>query len=89
MSRCPPELLDDLTDILAEIRAWPGIVEKKTGIFYVGRQPFLHFHLMDGGHRRADVKGPAGWVQVDLPRPATAAGRRALRRELRLRYRER
>ncbi|HXJ81070.1 MAG TPA: hypothetical protein VMS64_20625 [Candidatus Methylomirabilis sp.] len=89
MPHCPPELLDDLADVLAEVRAWPGIVEKKAGIFYMRRQPFLHFHLVDGGRRRADVKGRGGWVQVDLPRPASATGRRALLRELRLHYRER
>jgi hypothetical protein len=89
MPYCAPELLDDLTDVLAEVRAWPGIVEKKAGIFYVRRQPFLHFHLVEGGRRRADVKGRAGWVQLDLPRPVTATRRRAFLRELRIRYGER
>jgi hypothetical protein len=50
------------------LRAWPGIIEPKAGIFYVRRQPCLHFHLVEGGRRRADVKGRAGWVQLDLPR---------------------
>jgi len=86
---CPPEQLDDLADVLAEVRAWPGIVEKKAGIFYARRQPFLHFHLVDGERRRADVKGQAGWVQLDLPRPASATRRRAFLRELRNRYDER
>jgi hypothetical protein len=89
VSRCPPELLDDLTEVLAELRAWPGIVEKNAGIFYVRRQPFLHFHLMEGGRRRADVKGRAGWVQLDLPRPVSTTRRRAFLRELKIRYAER
>jgi hypothetical protein len=85
---CPPELLDDLADLLAEVRGWDGVVEKKPGIFYVRRQPFLHFHLIQGERRRADVKGRTGWVQVDLPHPASATRRNALRRALQSRYRE-
>ncbi len=88
MAYCPPELLDDLADLLAEVRAWAGVIEKKPGIFYVRRQPFLHFHLVDGGRRRADIKGRSNWVQLDLPRPVSAASRRALLRELRSRYAE-
>jgi hypothetical protein len=84
----PAELLDDLTDLLDEVRSWTGVVEKKPGVFYVRREPFLHFHLVEGGRRRADVRGRAGWVQLDLPRPASAMRRRVLRRELRIRYRE-
>ncbi|MBI4636569.1 MAG: hypothetical protein HY727_09510 [Candidatus Rokubacteria bacterium] len=86
MAYCPPELLDDLTDLLAEVRAWAGVTEKKPGVFYLRRQPFLHFHLLHGGRRRADVKGRASWVQLDLPRPVSATRRRAFLRELRIRY---
>ena len=88
MAHCPAELLDDLTDLLDEVRSWAGVIEKKPGVFYVRREPFLHFHLVEGGRRRADVKGRAGWVQLDLPRPASTARRTALRRELRIRYGE-
>ena len=89
MPYCPPEQLDDLVDVLREVRGWEGILEKKAGIFYLRRQPFLHFHLVDGGRRRADVKGRTEWTQIDLPRPASATRRRALLRALYLRYRER
>jgi hypothetical protein len=85
---CPPALLDDVADVLAEVRTWTGVVEKKPGIFYVRRQPFLHFHLVEGGRRRADVKGRTAWVQLDLPRPISVTRRRAFLRELRIRYRE-
>lgn len=88
MAYCPPELLDDLADLLAELRTWGGVIEKKPGVFYVHRQPFLHFHLVQGGRRRADVKGRTNWVQLDLPRPVSARRRRALLRELRTRYGE-
>ena len=89
MAHCPPELLDDLGDVLARVRAWDGVVEKKPGVFYVRRQPFLHFHLVDGGRRRADIKGREGWVQVFLPPPVSSAKRRAFLREVRRRYGER
>lgn len=89
MARCPSELLDDIADVLTAVRAWTGIVEKKPGVFYLRRLPFLHFHLEAGGTRRADVKGRAGWVPFDLPRPISAPRRRAFLRELRSRYRER
>ncbi len=89
MAHCPPELLDDLADLLAEVRTWGGVIEKSPGVFYMRRQPFLHFHLVAGGRRRADVKGRANWVSLDLPRPVTAARRRAFLRELRIRYGER
>ena len=86
MAHCPSELLDDLVDLLAELRTWAGVIEKVPGVFYVRRQPFLHFHLVQGRCRRADVKGRTGWVQLDLPRPASATRRRALLRELRAHY---
>jgi hypothetical protein len=89
VAHCPVELLDDLADLLAELRTWPGVMEKTPGVFYLRRQPFLHFHLVEGGRRRGDVKGRAGWVQVDLPRPIPSGRRRAFQRELKRRYRER
>jgi hypothetical protein len=87
--RCPPELLDDLTGVFAELRAWPGVVEKKPGVFYVRREPFLHFHLAEGGRRHADVKGSKGWAPFDLPHPISSARRRVFVRELHARYGER
>ena len=83
MAYCPPELLDDLADLLAEVRTWAWVIERKPNVFYVRRQPFLHFHLIWGGRRRADVKGRTGWVQLDLPRPLSTTRRRAFLRELR------
>ena len=88
MAYCPPRLLDDLGDLLAEVRTWAGIIEKTPGVCYVHRQPFLHFHLVEGGRRRADVKGGTKWVQLDLPRPVSATRRRAFMSELRMRYGE-
>lgn len=60
MSHCPYKHLVDLEDCLTEIRRWPGMLELRPGIFYLGRTAFLHFHLKDGA-RSADVRaGKAG-----------------------------
>ena len=83
MPHCPPELLDDLADLLDEVRNWPGVVEKAPAVFYLRREPFLHFHLLASGQRRGDVKSGSDWVQVDLPRPITGARRRELLNALR------
>lgn len=88
MAYCPPDLLDDLVDLLAEVRTWTWVTEKRPNVFYVRRQPFLHFHLLEGGRRRADVKGKTGWVQLDLPRPISLTRRRAFLRKLRTHYGE-
>ena len=86
MAYCPPELLDDLADVLSDVRTWAGVIEKKFGVFYAHGQPFLHFHLLAGARRRADIKGRTDWTQLDLPRPVTTARRRELIRALYRRY---
>ena len=89
MAHCPPALLDDVADVLDDVRGWAGVVEKKPGVFYASRQPFLHFHLTVDGRRRADIRGRAGWIALDLPRPVSGRRRQAFLRELRRRYGER
>lgn len=87
MAHCPPEMLDDLATVLAEVRTWPRVVERKPLVFYLGNDAFLHFHLLAGERRRADVKGRGDWTQIDLPRPLPAAVTRALLRQLRASHR--
>lgn len=89
MTRVPPSLLTDLTPVLAVVRTWPGVAEKTPGVFYVHREPFLHFHLAADGRRRADVKGSKGWIPIELSRPIPAQGRARLLRELWRHYAER
>jgi hypothetical protein len=89
MARCPPEMLDDLAGLFDELRTWNGVVETTPGVFYVRRQPFLHFHLVEGGRRRADIKTREGWRSHDLPRPLSTVRRRAFLLELRRRHAER
>ena len=32
MAYCPPELLDDLADLFADVRTWAGVIEKRPGV---------------------------------------------------------
>jgi hypothetical protein len=59
------------------------VTEQRPAVFYLQREPFLHFHLVDGGRRRADVKTATGWRQLDVPHPISAARRRGLLQALR------
>jgi len=65
------------------------VVERVPGVFYVRRNPFLHFHLIKGLTRRADIKGSEGWLSVDLPRPLPPAAREVFVQALKARYGER
>jgi hypothetical protein len=88
MAHCPPALLDDLHPVIAEARTWAGVVQPSPGVLYVGRQPWLHFHLVQG-RRCADVRGKTGWIRIPLPRPSSATSRRRLLRALCATYRDR
>jgi len=67
------EALDSLEPVLGEVRALPGLTEKKRGIFYRKSQAFLHFHE-DAEGLFADVKlGNAGYTRL---RVTTAAERK-------------
>jgi hypothetical protein len=85
MAYCPPELLGDLAGLLAEVRTWAWVIEKKPNVFYLRRQSFLHFHVVEGGDV-VTLRGRTGWVQRDLPRPISTTRRRAFLRELRTHY---
>jgi hypothetical protein len=60
--------LDRVEDLLVQLRALPGLVEKKRGVFYRKSRAFLHFHEDPKGmfadisepDERIDVTGPAG-----------------------------
>jgi hypothetical protein len=80
--------LDDIADVLEEVRSWTGIEDRGGGTFYLRRRPFVHFHV---GHdsRRADLKRVEGWLQIDLPEPASSQVRRRFLALLREEYEER
>jgi hypothetical protein len=65
------------------------VVEKKPGVFHARRLPFLHFHLAEGGRRRADIKSRAAWLPFDLPRPISSTRRRQLLRVLKTHHADR
>jgi hypothetical protein len=64
--------LDRLDDLLIALRALPGLVEKKRGVFYRKSRAFLHFHEDPKG-LFADISDPDERIDVTEP-----AGRAAL-----------
>ncbi len=87
MAHCPPEMLDDLTEVLAAVRRWPSIHEQKLGVYYIARTPFLHFHALRLG-RVADSRDGRDWGErIPLAYPIGPTRRRVFLRELRRRYR--
>jgi len=69
-----PAGLDDLEQVLSELRRIDGLSEKKRGVFYRGSRAFLHFH--------EDPSGTYADVRVDTEferfRVTTKAERRRL-----------
>jgi len=87
MAHCPPERLGDLRAVLAEIRRWPEIEERKPGIFYLNRNAFLHFHVDREERRWADVRDGKSWgAELDLAFGAGASAQARFLREARRRY---
>ena len=39
MAHCPPELLDDIAGLIAEVLAWPDVVEKSPGVLWRAASP--------------------------------------------------
>lgn len=68
------EALDGLEPFLERLRAVPGLVEKKRGVFYVRSKAFLHFHEDPSG-MHADVRLGPEFTRV---RAETAEERDAL-----------
>jgi hypothetical protein len=50
-----PAGLDDLEEVLSELRRVDGLTEKSRGVFYRGSRAFLHFHEDPSG-MYADVR---------------------------------
>ena len=72
--------LDRVEDLLVHLRALPGLVEKKRGVFYRKSRAFLHFHEDPKG-MFADISDPD--ERIDVTEPAgqaalVAAARRRL-----------
>ena len=74
MRHARAEALDELEPFLERLRAVPGLVEKKRGVFYVRSKAFLHFHEDPSG-LHADVRLGPEFTRV---RAETAEERDAL-----------
>jgi hypothetical protein len=66
--------LNQLEDVLAELRRIPRLKEKKRGVFYRGASAFLHFHTDPAG-LFADVRSGADWIRLPIN---TRAQKRAM-----------
>jgi hypothetical protein len=66
--------LDQLDDLLRELRGVDGLKEKKRGVFYRGTRAFLHFHEDPSG-LYADVRIDAEFERM---RVTTKAERKRL-----------
>lgn len=60
--------LDRIEGLLIELRALPGLVERKRGIFYRKSKAFLHFHEDPKG-LFADLSGPQGFDRIEVTSP--------------------
>ena len=78
MKHATVETLAQLTDLLAEIRAVSGLVEKRPGVFYRKGRAFLHFHEDPAG-LFADVRPGEEWVRIEV---SGGEGRTALVAEI-------
>ena len=58
--------LDRVDDLLLQLRALPGLVEKKRGVFYRKSRGFLHFHEDPRG-MFADISDPDERIDVTEP----------------------
>ncbi len=78
MKHAGPRALDTVEPLLTELRAIPGLVERKRGIFYRGATAFLHFHEDPAG-MFADLKRGSAFerIRVNTPREAVLLLRRA------------
>ncbi len=81
MKHADQKTLEQLADLLEELRRIPGLVEKKPGTFYRRSRSVLHFH--------DDPTGPYADVRLDPTgdfervRVRTLAERRRLVRQVR------
>jgi hypothetical protein len=76
--------LDELDDLLLELRRVDGLKEKKRGVFYRGSRAFLHFHEDPSG-LYADVRLDAEFERMRVTTKAErkrllSAARAAVRR---------
>ena len=64
--------LDLLDDLLADLRGFGGLKEKKRGVFYCKSKAFLHFHEDPAG-LFADLRPDGEWLRLPVNTPAERA----------------
>ena len=74
MKHATAEALEQLTDLHDKLRAIPGLVEKRPGVFYRKGKAFLHFHEDPAG-LFADIRPAEEWIRLEV---GTAGGQAAL-----------
>jgi hypothetical protein len=57
--------LDQVEELLTQIRKYAGMKEKKRGVFYRDASAFLHFHEDPAG-LFADLRTNAGWERIPV-----------------------
>lgn len=73
--------LEELDNVLVELRRLPELDEVKPGIFYLNRRAFLHFHE-SATSRHADVRAGRDWgepIELPLGRVSKAASAKFVR----------
>jgi hypothetical protein len=77
MKHAGQEALDELADLLEDVRKQNSLKEKKHGVFYLKSAAFLHFHEDPSG-LFADLRAGLTWER--LPVTTKAQRRRFLSR---------
>jgi hypothetical protein len=65
MKHATAEALAQIPELLEQLRAVPGLVEKGPGVFYRKGRAFLHFHEDPAG-LFADVRPGDEWVRIEV-----------------------
>ncbi|MGJ3250628.1 MAG: hypothetical protein ACFE0J_05800 [Elainellaceae cyanobacterium] len=71
MKHASDATLDQIEQVLTELRQCKGIKEKKRGIFYRKSKAFLHFHEDPAGIF-ADIRDQDDWERLPIKRPLSA-----------------
>ncbi|MGC9269054.1 hypothetical protein [Acidiphilium sp.] len=72
MKHASPATLNQLADLLGELRVIAVLVERKPGVFYRKSRAFLHFHEDPAG-LFGDLRRSAAWERFPLDTPAERA----------------
>ena len=65
MRRAGPVVLDRIGPLLAALRAYAALDERRPGVFYLKAREFLHFHD-DAGATVADVRLATGFARMPV-----------------------